>query len=246
MNTRIQFQISAILPELKELKKAGEQEEFNERLIAFLPEVKQYIAHAINVAEKDGQLSKNTVKTEEILDELYITSYRHLDELDDPELFNSWIILQAERAMQDAMIAQEFNSLFFTGLDKYTDKEWDEMEEKYSVDAGGDLVLMEEFDDPSYGEHDFTLDKVFMDDADKAIIEKVDKDLSDEAVKKHFLMMMDKMSLPMRTSLRLSVFHKRTPEQISALRHTAIQEVNEEIAEAKRLMLTSFKGRFLS
>ena len=51
------------------------------------------------------------------------------------------------------------------------------MEEKYSIDGGGDFVMIAELDDLSYAKNDYTLRDAFVEDKGKGIIEKLDQEL---------------------------------------------------------------------
>jgi len=246
VNTQIQATLNLLIPELFALKKAGNQKVFNERLLTMLPEVELYIKQAINAAVSSGILPENSVETEDILDQLYLTAFKHLDELDDPELFNSWLLLQAEHVLQDQIDDQEFHRLFVANIEDYTHREWDELEEKYSVDGGGDFVMMDELDDPSYNREDFTLDKIFTEAADENIINRLDEKLSKEQKARHLQLVMDNMSLPVRTSIRLSVWHKRTPKEIARLRHESLDKVNDHLAQGLRIIKQSYTRRYLS
>ena len=107
-------------------------------------------------------------------------------------------------------------------------------------------VMMDELDDPSYNREDFTLDKIFTEAADENIINRLDEKLSKEQKARHLQLVMDNMSLPVRTSIRLSVWHKRTPKEIARLRHESLDKVNDHLAQGLRIIKQSYTRRYLS
>jgi DNA-directed RNA polymerase specialized sigma24 family protein len=228
------------------LKDEGKQAEFNKQLLKVIPEVEKYIARSLIAAVREGFLDERTITVEDVIDQVYIKAYEHLSELKDPELFEAWLKLQAEEVLQEYMDDQEFDHLFFTDLEQYTSKEWKEMEEQYSIDADGDLMMLEEFDDPAYGTSDMTDGQIFSVETEQELNAKIDKDISAERKQRHMELVLGKLSLPMRTIFELEIRNGCSPMEIARLRNMELHEVESQLKTTRDILRRSLLGRFRS
>jgi len=117
------------------------------------------------------------------------------------------------------------------------------MEENFSIDGGGDLLLIEELDDLSYNHNDYVLNHVFVEDKEKRIVEKIDKELSAEQIKKHIAMVLYNLPERMRRVFELTAENIEL-EEIAELEDKDIEEVQQLFSEAKEALRTSFFNRY--
>ena len=143
------------------------------------------------------------------------------------------------------MVDEEFDTFFFKNIDEYSKPEWDEMEEKYIVDADGDLVMEEDLEDISYYTKPYTLKDVFVDATEEVMTEKLDKELNDEQIHRHIEMVLHKMSEPMRTSFQLFTDHRFEPEEIAKIKKISLKEVQWFLEDARKNLKRSISKRFL-
>ena len=245
MNRENRYPEPDFIPVLLALKTKGKQEEFNEKLIHALPQLRRYVARALNAAVHHGLITASEMTVDAVVDDIYIKAYEEIEQLDLPDLFDSWLLLKAEEVLQDRLDEKEYDKLYLTDLAKYSKQEWDKMEEKYSVDGGGDFVTMDELDDPSYSTPEYKLEDVFKEDTEAELIEHLDKELTAEDSSRHIAMVVKKLPMPIRTTFELYVRHGRNETQIAQLRNVALQEVQAQLNEARILLRQSFGTRFL-
>jgi DNA-directed RNA polymerase specialized sigma24 family protein len=119
------------------------------------------------------------------------------------------------------------------------------MEEDFSTDGDGDLVLLEELDDSSLDRTNYSLNHVFITEEEKELAQKLDESLDKERVERHMDMVLRKMSLPMRCVFELYTDQGFTPNEIAGMRDTTLEEIENLLSSARRLLKESFVKRFL-
>ena len=118
------------------------------------------------------------------------------------------------------------------------------MEEDFSTDGDGDLVMIDELEDISYPKNDYLLNHVFVDDDNNEIISKLDKELGDKGIRKHTSMVLYQLPLPIRTVFKLATTYEFTPEEIALIRNQSINEVGELLETARKSIEVSFLNRY--
>ena len=149
---------------LIKLKGKENQSSFNKLVLNILPEIQKYVNQRLNIATQKGHFSKKKYKADDIIDQLFITIYDNIDEVKNENDFYLWLFKKTNNLLDDIIVEEEFNELFFKNIDDYSKPEWDEMQEQFSTDGGGDLLMIEELDDFSYNHNDYNLSSVFIED----------------------------------------------------------------------------------
>ena len=232
--------------DLIKLKKEGNQTSFNALVLQMMPQIRQYVNTQLNIAIKKGQFSKNKYKADDIIDQLFIEIYDHIEEVKKEEHFYQWLYKKTNALLEDLSITEEFDDFFFKNIDDYSKPEWDAMQEKYSSDADGDghLKLIEEFEDRSYNHNDYTLNHVFIENKEKKWIEKIDKDLSEEDIKKHISMVLHNLPSAMRNVFELFTTQELSLEEIAQIRNNTIKDVEHLLKDAKKALQLSLLNRY--
>ncbi|WP_282032379.1 RNA polymerase sigma factor [Winogradskyella eximia] len=230
--------------QLIQLKKEGDQASFNALVLKIMPQIRQYINTQLNVAIRKGHFSKNKFKADDIIDQLFIEIYDHIEDVKQENDFYVWLLKKTNDLLEDITVEEEFDEFFFKNIDDYTRPEWDEMQEKYSTDGGGDLLLIEELDDMSYNHNDYTLNHVFIKNDEKALVKKIDKDLNDEDVKHHIEMVLHNLPVNMRTVFELATTQHLELEEIAQIRHNTLEEVKQLLSDAKKALQISLFNRY--
>ncbi|ADV50312.1 sigma-70 family RNA polymerase sigma factor [Cellulophaga sp. E16_2] len=238
--------VSSTYVNLIQLKKEGETKAFNALLLKVLPQVKQYAQHKLNVASKNGKLDKNRFKADDIIDQLFIEVYDHIDAVEAADDFHAWLFKKADELVEDLLVDEEFDTYFFENVDNFSKPEWDEMEEKYSTDGDGDFVMLEEFDNNRYLNNDYLLNAVFVEDKDKEIIANLDKELGAERIKKHADLVLLGLPKTMSSAFELFNTYKFNVHEISKIINTSVSEVEHLLKEAKSKMKSSFLNRYMN
>ena len=236
--------VTKTFPKLIELKKEDDKEKFNELVLKIIPQIRKYIAYRIDMAIKKGHFSKGKYKADDFIDQLFIIIYDNIQEVSTEKDFYLWLFKKTNELLEDSIIEEEFDEFFFKNIDEYSKPEWDEMQEKYSTDGGGDLLLIEELDDMSYNHNDYTLKNVFIEDNEKDLVEKLDKQLDEEKINNHIAMMLYRMPPAMSTVFDLYTNQKLELEEIAQLQNRNMKEVKQLLEDAKKALKTSFSSRY--
>jgi RNA polymerase sigma factor (sigma-70 family) len=236
--------VASTFLDLVQFKKEDDQIAFNSLLLKTLHQVKRYITTRLITALTKGNLPKGKYKPDDFIDQLFIEAYDHFDKVKDKENLHSWLFKKADELFEDAIIDEEFDDYFLKNIDDYSRPEWDEMEEKFSTDGGGDFVMIEELDDISYPKNDYVLNHVFVTDDKKEIMDKLDKDLGEENIRKHAAMVLHNLPMPMRMVFELATEYQFTLEEISIIRNQSFEEVRQLLENARKSLEASFFNRY--
>lgn len=225
-------------------KKKADKIAFNQKLLTIVPEIKKYINGRLNAAIKKGHFSKGKYKADDFIDQLFIEIYDHIETLKSEKDFYLWLFKKTNELLEDTIADEEFDDLFFKNIDSYSKPEWDAMEEKFSKDGDGDLVMIEELDDSSYNHNDYTLNNVFIEDDEKELTEKLDEKLNEDAIDRHVQMVLHNLPLPMRTVFELFTKQHLGLDEIAQLRNSTIDEVKKLLKDARRALQISLFNRY--
>ena len=236
--------VASTFSDLTRFKKEDDRSAFNALLLKTFSQVKRYISKRLSTTLSKGNLPKGKYKADDFIDQLFIEAYDHFDEVKEKKLLHPWLFKKADELLEAAIIDEEFDDYFLKNIDDYSNPEWDAMEEKFSIDGGGDYVMIEELDDISYPKHDYTLNHVFVEDNNKEIMNKLDKDLGEENIAKHIAMVLRQLPLPMRTVFELATEHQFTLEEITIIRKQSLEEVRQLFENARKSLEASFFNRY--
>jgi len=234
--------VTASFSSLVKLKQEGDKSSFNKLVLEIIPELRKYINGRLSTAIQKGSFPRGKYKADEFIDQLFIEIYYNIEEVESQEYFYLWLYKRVNQLLDDSIDEEEFDDFFFKNIDDYSKPEWDEMEENFSIDGGGDLLLIEELDDLSYNHNDYVLNHVFVEDKEKKIVEKIDKELSAEQIKKHIAMVLYSLPERMRRVFELTAENIEL-EEIAELEDKDIEEVQQLFSEAKEALRTSFFNR---
>ncbi|EPR66344.1 sigma-70 family RNA polymerase sigma factor [Cyclobacterium qasimii] len=236
--------VASTFSDLKQFKQQNDQALFNNLLLKDLYQVKRYIAKRMATALSKGNLPKGKYKIDDFIDQLFIEIYDNFSEVHNEENLHPWIFMKADKLLEETLVNEEFNEYFFKNIDDYSRPEWDEMEEKFSVDAGGDLVMIDELNDISYPKNDYVLNHVFIEDDKKELMDQLDKDLGKEKIKRHTDMVLHYLPLHMRTVFELATEYQFSVSEIAIIRNQSQDEVNQLLEKARQSLETSLLKRF--
>ncbi|ARV06306.1 RNA polymerase subunit sigma-70 [Polaribacter sp. SA4-10] len=231
---------------LIKLKEEDNQTSFNKLVLKILPEIRKYVNQRLNTAIKKGHFSKKKYKADDFIDQLFIILYDNIEEVENEENFYFWLFKKTNELLEDTIVEEEFNDIFFENIDDYSRPEWDEMQEKFSTDGDGDLLMIEELDDFSYNHNDYSLNHVFVEDNEKGLIEDLDKELSDDHINEHIELVLHNMPSEMRIVFYLYTNQKLKIEEIAAVQKKSINEVKKLLSDAKKVLQRSLFNRYSS
>ncbi len=240
----IRLRVEHAFQNLLKFKKEQHKDAFNLQLLEILPEVKKYINGRLNTAIRKGYFSKNKYKADDLVDQLFIEIYDHIDEVKKEKDFYLWLFKKTNALIEDVHVEEEFNDLFLKNIDIYSKPEWEEMEEDFSTDGDGDLIMIEELDDYSYNHNDYTLDDVFIEDEEKALTQQLDKTLNKNDINKHINNVLHNLSLSMCSVFELARKHYFNLEEISQIKNIKYEEAKKLFNDTKKALQVSLFNRY--
>jgi len=227
------------------LKGEDNQKSFNTELLKVLPNIYKYVAKRLNSAVANGKLNKDMFNPNDFTDQLFIEVYDHMEEIKDENELHTFLFKKVDQILEDSLVEEEFDHIFFDNIDTYSKPEWDAMEENYSTDGDGDFVMIEELEDSSYNKGNYTLNHVFITHEEKKLAEKLDASLNKERIGRHIQLVINKMGLPMRTIFELATNQGFSIKEIAGIRNIALTEVEHILMSAREMLRNSFEKRFL-
>jgi len=236
--------VTRSFPNLIQLKKEGDKASFNQLVLKIIPKIRKYVNGEFNNAIKKGNFPIDKYKANDIIDQLFIEIYNHIEEVKTENDFYMWLFKKTNELLEDIITEEEFDNLFFKNIDDYSKPEWDEMQENFSTDGGGDLLMIEELDDYSYNHNNYTLNNVFIENNDKALAEKIDKELNEEEIENHIALVLHKLPNPMRNVFELYTNEQLEIEEIAQIRNNTVAEVKQLLNDAKKALQVSFLNRY--
>jgi len=125
--------------------------EFKSLLTDLLPELHRYIVRRLNIAHATGLIHTKVLNPQEIIDAAYIELYeRFSDKPESAEFLRTWAYRIADETLDRELNEVAYEEERLVDVDNIEQMELSELEEKYSIDADGELVMMDELDDISY------------------------------------------------------------------------------------------------
>lgn len=240
----LRLRVEHAFQDLIKFKKEEDKDAFNIQMLKILPEAKKYINGRLNTAIRKGHFSKNKYKADDIIDQLFIEVYDHIDEVKKEKDFYLWLFKKTNELLEDIIVEEEFHDFFFKNIDTYSKPEWDGMAENYSTDGDGDLIMIEELDDSSYNHNDYTLNHVFIEDDETKLTKQLDKTLNDDDINKHINMVLHNLPFPMRTVFELSTQQHLNLEEIAQLRNTTYEKVKKLLDDTRKALQVSLINRY--
>jgi DNA-directed RNA polymerase specialized sigma24 family protein len=245
MKNTYHIQIQRAFVVLKDLKKDNKKDAFRDEFMGLLPAIKLYIKNSIETASKKELLKQQGYSVGDFVNELYIYVYDHIEELENQDEFHIWLFEAIDKLIEDALIDEEFEDFFFKDIDDYSKQEWDAMEEEFSTDGDGDLVLLEELDDPRLNKNNYELRDVFKEDTEQELTEKLEKELSQERIDAHTKMVLKKLPMATQRVYDLYALSGFDSKDIARIKRNQINAIDTLLDETQNILKTSFKSRFL-
>ncbi|MGB2760799.1 MULTISPECIES: RNA polymerase sigma factor [Maribacter] len=230
---------------LVSFKRKENRESFNSELLKVLPQIYRYVSKRLNSAVANGKLNKGMFNPNDFTDQLFIEVYDNIDDIKTENELHIFLFKKVDELLEDSLVEEEFDHVFFDNIDTYSKPEWDAMEENYTQDGDGDFLLLEELDDKSVDKSNYSLNQVFITEEEKQLADKLDESLNKERIYRHIQLVLDKMNMPMRTVFELYANEGLTTEEIAEIRKATLSQVEDLLSSARKLLKDSFEKRFL-
>ena len=230
--------------ELIRLKEDEEQQAFNDLIKNILPDVEGYIARSLSASVRNGYITNGRYKVEEFVNELYVLAYENIGMLEDEKDLPFWLFQKADELLQNTLVKEDHNKRFLDNLEHYTKAEWMQMQEDFRADGEGELMLMEEFDDPPYPKYEYGLNDALVVNPEHQWLEQVSIDLGKPKAHQHIDMVLHRLPAPMKSIYDLAVNQKFSPHEISMIKGIPIERVQSYLEETRLVIRSSFESRY--
>jgi RNA polymerase sigma factor (sigma-70 family) len=218
---------------LNKAKSVKNRHHFKSSINRILPDLSNYIARRLNIAHSTGLIDKRGVSPEEIIDMVYLKLYDNYDlfrgSFSDLE---TWTYQAVDEVLEDQLNEKAFERENLVYLQKLEDLELSGLEEKFTADAEGELIMIEDFDDVSYTRKLY--DPVeFLEDREtlksiESILSEFDKVQLHKEIQKYLLTLPEEE----RTIFDLFWIVGLPMNQIARIRNISIAETEEALKRA--------------
>ncbi len=226
------------ISELKKHKSQQDQKAFNAVLDRFLPGLQRYIRHRIKTAEAKHLLPVNFYDATDVLAEVYLRIYDKMNEIEDEKGLKIQMFRLADEIIEE-YIRKEKPGHKRLPVDKLLAEELKMMREveNLTVDADGEIVLVDELDDISYHQDEFK-PKVFLFDKDAEkdfarALNLSEADFNEERFRNVFGSIYAQLPDTVRRILDLVSIGGLTAEEAAGVLNISVGEVNEALEGIK-------------
>ena len=240
----LRISIREVIPKLITLKKEEDREAFNKLFMQVIPEIKEYVISRIRTAIKKNHFPKNMYSANDFIDQLFIETYDNIDQFSNEDEFYVWLYKKTNELLDDVITEEEFDELFFKNIDEYSQPEWDQLEEKFTAESDGDLIMKEDLEDISYYREPYNVKDVFVTDTERALTEQIDERLHKEEIDRHIELVLHNLSKPMRTVFQLYTKKHLTLAEIATIQEKSIERVQELLQDARDALKISLFNRY--
>ena len=241
---QLRISIKRTFPNLVAFKKKKDRVAFNKLLLEIAPEIKKYVVSRMRTAIKKDHFPKNKYAPDDFIDQLFIETYEHIEDFSNEDEFYLWLYKKTNELLDDVITEETFDDLFFTNIDDYSKQEWNQLEEKFTAEGDGDLIMNEDLDDISYYKDAFTTKDVFIENTESELIKRLDESLHEEEIDRHIETVLHNLSQPMRTVFQLFTKQHLTLEEISAVQKDSVEKVNQLLNDARKALKVSLFNRY--
>ena len=230
---------------LSKLKMEGNSAEFNKQLLKIIPPLHQYIERRLRTALTRKLLPQGKYQAEYYVDELIIHVNDDFEGIKGPNDFYPWLFQKADLLIEATTEKEVYDASILDNLENYSRLEWDGLEEKFSREADGDLVFLEELDDISYRNYDRPMTSYFFGEDQQLLIRRLDEEFGREQIDRHLDIVLYHMPLEMQVVFDLLVYHHFSLEEIARIRNSSKEKVSQLLNEVQEIMGMSLYRRYI-
>ncbi|MBD0777959.1 hypothetical protein HPE56_09140 [Maribacter sp. ANRC-HE7] len=138
-----------VVKQLARHKEENDFEQFYSKIATLEPDLKRFMARSLKVAENQGVIDRGYYSADELLDEIYIEVFKEfLDYIDVDKLKTILFSKAVQKIEEKKVIEQETPE--YVSTEEMLKNEMNALDEAFTTQADGDLILNTELDDISY------------------------------------------------------------------------------------------------
>lgn len=223
------------LEELQELKRRESREVFDRLVRVISGDVATYIRRRLNSAEMTTAVKRGRFKVQELMDDLYLEVYEHIEEVPEGEArIKAWLYHRADEILAKKFRELEFEQEHFTQLEELVENEYRMMEERLTADADQEVILEEELEEPFQANDWYTADNLIYGEDENTLLDEVTLKLHQKEIHRLIEKELSKWPLHKRTIMDLYLINQMTVEEIAEVKQFHVTEVESVIREVNQ------------
>jgi DNA-directed RNA polymerase specialized sigma subunit len=163
-----------LVKQLYRHKEENDFEQFYNKISAMVPDLKKFTARSLKAAESQKAIDRGFYKAEGILDEIYLEVFKDFVVIKDEVKLKTILFAKAVQKIEEKKIIEQ-ETPDYLPTEKMLQQELNALDEKFTTQADGDLILNTELDDISYKQHTERPANVLLDETlEQQLIKKLD------------------------------------------------------------------------
>lgn len=220
------------IPQLKKLKNEGSKEIFNSLLKILLTQMPRYIRRRLKAAHAANFIRTNEIRLQELIDELYLLIYDHAEEIPTNEKESRvWLYRKADEFLDLKLKEAEKEKESMSRLDNFVEKELEEMDESFSIDAEYEIIPAEELDEPAGHEPTYWANDILIADDEESILSDIMLSFNRDQINAVIESEIHNLPVLKRTVMDLYLIEQLSVEDIAAVKKLTKTEVEGIIRE---------------
>jgi len=218
-----------LVKQLYRHKEENDFEQFYNKISSLVPDLKKFTARSLKAAESRNAIDRGFYNAEGVLDEIYLEVFKDFIDIIDEEKLKTILFSKAVQKIEEKKIIEK-EMPDYLPTEEMLKQELDGLDEKFTTQADGDLILNTELDDISYKQHTKRPSNVILDATlEQQLIKKLEmSDTLLPSLERRTIFGAVYNNIPPRskTVLELYAFGNRTIHEISE-----ILEVPEDVVD---------------
>ena len=163
-----------LVKQLYRHKEENDFEQFYNKISSLVPDLKKFTARSLKAAESQSAIDRGFYNAEGILDEIYLEVYKEFSDYMDEEKIKTILFSKAVQKIEEKKILEQ-ETPEYQSTEKMLKQELDALDERFTTQADGDLILNTELDDISYKQHTERPSNVILDETlEQQLIKKLE------------------------------------------------------------------------
>ncbi|MBD0851130.1 RNA polymerase sigma factor [Maribacter arenosus] len=231
-----------VIKQLARHKEENDFEQFYNKISAMEPDLRKFMTRSLKAAENQGAIDRGFYNADELLDEIYLEMFEEFADYMDKEKIKTILFSKAVQKIEEKKIIEQETPEYIS-TEEMLKEELNALDEQFTMDADGDLILNTELDDISYKQISDRPNNVILDTTlEQELIKKLD--LNDSllpSLERRTTFGALFTNIPPRTKsvLELYAFGNRSHFEISEILEvpeTVIDRIMEKMNERFRLI----------
>ncbi len=225
---------------MKNIKFNKTHDDFGKKVLKVIQQIHPYVKHRLYVAETKGIVPRNMYNPSGVVDDAIVELYEKYEgKIDTENDIRIMLFTIADNKLKRLFKKEKFHKSTMSTRD-ILNNELKQLEEKFTVDAGFDLIMEEELDDISYRQDGFKKKVFLYDDAQKQIINALEISKQNALLTEKQRLALNSIYhwLPDETSniLDMFVFGKLTYAEIAIVKQADEFDIKKNIQEVSSLI----------